>query len=800
MNLLRVLRRLFPSSPQRTRAQRRQPRRWQPQLEQLESREVLSVTAHYAGNQLVVDGDSGGNSIRVDVVGSGEFASQRISYHLFANYWLEVGEYAGFDSLLINSGAGSDVVNLNAVLYPTVPITINGVGGNDVVNLNSLPRQAAVNVQNPLGYTDLNVTDPVGSLASSTSVGARSLTLSHPGFDNTYAVNYVPGDVSQLNINLGNAGNNVGVYGTPNFATTIHTGTGTNFDSLTHTNGSLTLDTHGQDTVRLDNNNNGASFPSPVAVNANPSSTTDVTLYDFYDQQHSHTYTLTATSFTRTGFAFTYANLHSLFADLAYTNDVIDVVGSAAGTNVTVLGTAAFNLKDQFVVNAAANALLGPVTLLGVAKYSSDSLVYNDFNTATPQTYTLTGNTLSRSGLAPVTYSNLQQVDLYPAGVGGNTINVASVAAGVFATVAASDGDTVTLGSNHSLAAIQGPVRVLPDYGNMTATVVLDDSGDTTAPAGPITLSNDPANGYAISGLAPAAIYLGAVQNTTLTTSLLAGAGDKTFDVLDAPQGVSLTVDGGSGTNTLVGLNPAGNLWNISGPNSGTVAVGHDSSDPPLTFLDIQNLTGTAADADAEQFWIYTGGSVAGNLQAPTNAGDLGYLGSPYYTGSVVVDLQTGFATGVGGAVSGINTVYGSPGANEPGLYNLLIGNGGCYLYGGVGRRNILVTGGAAANLYGGGASDEDLLIAGSTVYDTEAGLTSWLQIADYWAGADDRATRSANLLAGAGVPLLDATTVLGNGGGNYLIGSGSWALIFSDGLDSVSGFDPTSPVVPITP
>jgi hypothetical protein len=133
-------------------------------------------------------------------------------------------------------------------------------------------------------------------------------------------------------------------------------------------------------------------------------------------------------------------------------------------------------------------------------------------------------------------------------------------------------------------------------------------------------------------------------------------------------------------------------------------------------------------------------------------------------------------------------------------LYNLLIGNGGCYLYGGVGRRNILVAGGAASNLYGGGANDEDLLIAGSTDYDQEAGLTSWLQIASYWAGSDGRDTRAANLQAGAGVPLLDATTVHGNGGGNYLIGNGSWALIYTDGLDAIGGFDPNSQTVAINP
>jgi len=49
-------------------------------------------------------------------------------------------------------------------------------------------------------------------------------------------------------------------------------------------------------------------------------------------------------------------------------------------------------------------------------------------------------------------------------------------------------------------------------------------------------------------------------------------------------------------------------------------------------------------------------------------------------------------------------------------------------------------------------------------------------------------------------VPLLDATIVTGNGGGNVLAGYGRLALIFSDGLDTITGFDPSSLQVTIAP
>src|SRR5262249_46135165 len=112
------------------------------------------------------------------------------------------------------------------------------------------------------------------------------------------------------------------------------------------------------------------------------------------------------------------------------------------------------------------------------------------------------------------------------------------------------NGDTVTIGANRSLASILGPVAVTP-YANTSATAVVDDSADSIPPAAPLTFSDDVDYGFVINGLAPANIYLGAGQNTTLNTSVRAGAGNKTFNVQAAPRGVALSLDAGSDTNTL---------------------------------------------------------------------------------------------------------------------------------------------------------------------------------------------------------------------------------------------------------
>ena len=83
--------------------------------------------------------------------------------------------------------------------------------------------------------------------------------------------------------------------------------------------------------------------------------------------------------------------------------------------------------------------------------------------------------------------------------------------------------------------------------------------------------------------------------------------------------------------------------------------------------------------------------------------------------------------------------------------------------------------------------------------------VESLKRIMDYWSfPGRDYDMRVAALMSGSGlpdgVPLLDATTVNGNGGGNTMSGSGALALLYTDGLDSIAGFDPPSQQVTISP
>jgi hypothetical protein len=295
------------------------------------------------------------------------------------------------------------------------------------------------------------------------------------------------------------------------------------------------------------------------------------------------------------------------------------------------------------------------------------------------------------------------------------------------------------------------------DAGDGTTSLIVDDSANSTDST--VTLSASSLTGLSVG---PINFGTGGVSELTIT----GGNGNNTYIITGTPATGGTTLNTGGGVDIV----------NIQGNSL------------PLT---INGVSGSGGDT----FRFADGASLTGDIVGGGND----TLDYSSYSSSVIVDLQTGMATGVGGSVRGIATVFGGSGTpSTSGVFNLLIGNGGNILNGGLGRRNILVAGASAGTLHAG--DGEDLLIGGSTAYDTEAGLSSWQQIATYWAGGDDYTTRVANILSGTGVPLLDTTAVTGNAGSNVLTGDGALALLYSDGLDAIYGFDLGSQQVLIGP
>jgi Ca2+-binding RTX toxin-like protein len=702
----RFLSRLFRSSSRPAR----KPRQARLDVESLESRTLLSVSAYFSGSQLIVNGDGSGNTIRLDAVGSGEFAQQRISY-LSGGSWREVGRYGGFSSLLINSGTGSDTVNVDALIYPGSAITIQGQDGYDVVNLRALPRQAPVTVRNTVSYTELNITDPTGAYATNATIGYSSLTLQHPGLDNTYVVNYTAADLSKLNVNLGGAGNTVTVNDTPNsgyallipvgsgflthlewdrMLTTIHTGGGADNVFVNGTTGPLTIEGDGSlDTVRVGSLSRGLQdIHSAVTVKNAPSYT-------------------------------------ALYVD--------DSVYAGARTAT---------LSDTGISWSGPSA---PAAINYVPRDLRALIVYGGSGA---DTYTVTDTPSSG-------YSGGMVATLYTGG-GDDTVNIRKTTAPLSLSTGAGD-DTVNIGNAaNTLDDIQGTVSVTGEAGTDYLNVHDEGNiGQTYRVTG---------SGISRPGAAGIGFYF-----TTEWVTLDAGSGDDTFAVNSEPTVSTVILNGHEGDNTIVGPNNPYNSWQVYDTNAGFLNFFH------VYFSGCANLIGGSG---SDNFLLYDGVGVTGAIDG--GAGD-NYLDYSAYTTDVAVNLATGTATNVAAGVSRIQNVVGGAGND------LLVGDAGVnWLLGGPGR-DVLIGGGGADRLNGGtvfpdDASEDDLLIAGSTAYDTDPAALA--AIAQEWARDAGYDERVANLMSGVGEDgsiRLDATTVFDDGEADVLTGGDGQDWFFAN-------------------
>src|SRR5262249_9090014 len=143
-----------------------------------------------------------------------------------------------------------------------------------------------------------------------------------------------------------------------------------------------------------------------------------------------------------------FAAIESIALNVSSGGSVPAVLGSSAGSTVTVNGTASG--LDVFEVNPAFGLYLGPVLLNGQA---TDYAYYDEYFNTNPQTYSFSTDpvlpqrlVLQSTDAAAVTFDDLSQVVFYSPSVGGSTINIKGVPAQTFLNMAVGS-DTVTLGS-----------------------------------------------------------------------------------------------------------------------------------------------------------------------------------------------------------------------------------------------------------------------------------------------------------------------------------------------------------------
>jgi hypothetical protein len=355
-------------------------------------------------------------------------------------------------------------------------------------------------------------------------------------------------------------------------------------------------------------------------------------------------------------------------------------------------------------------------------------------------------------------------------GTGGTTENLRATVKPL--TVFNNALDTVNIGNlAGTVQGIQADVTLenIPSF----STINIDDRGDSTFRTvtfdSAIITGGDSAAGI-LTGLAPATIryeYFDAHGVTVRTGT--GGASVRVLSYDDNYNASNLTFIGnGAGTNMAIGTDVA-NTFAITGANA--ITLSSSTLRIPVAFSGFQNLMGGAAN---NTFTFNNGGSLDGNIVGGGGTNTLNY--AALSGTSVIVDLATATATGVGGSVTNIQNAVGSSGGGANGLFNIFVGTGGNVFTGGNGRRNLMIAGASASNLTGG--NDDDILIGVTTAYDTDIGSLTAI-MAEWTRTDEDYTTRVDNLLSGTNAPLLDATTVTGNGGGNTLTGAGGHNLYY---------------------
>jgi hypothetical protein len=370
-------------------------------------------------------------------------------------------------------------------------------------------------------------------------------------------------------------------------------------------------------------------------------------------------------------------------------------------------------------------------------------------------------------------------------GIGGGTFNLLSSTFPQTLALIDNGNTMVNIGNAGEIVGIFHPVNItaaagitqlLVDNSAAPGGVVLDAASNQatlTIGSNTITFTGNTDSDVTVNVTGEVLINNTTPFKTTINAS--SGNGYNYLTVNGFSPNTQVIVNAGAGTNTLYGPNVP-NTWHITGANSGDLGNG------ALQFNNYSSITAGSGD---DYFYFLDGGSIAGELDGGGGTNTLDYSG---WSGDVFFDPRIYQATGIGNLDSVQNAVGGKGSSilvgYGPGTNNVLKGGTG---------RNLLIAGfGLGATLIGN--DDQDILIGGSTLYDSNP--VALEAIMAEWARTDeDYNTRVANLLNGNGVPLLDNSTVFYNLGGNTLLGGAGPDLFFGRTATDQTNWDPNTEV-----
>ena len=284
-----------------------------------------------------------------------------------------------------------------------------------------------------------------------------------------------------------------------------------------------------------------STIVSNVTLIGGTDTTQDVLNLDDQGHAAARIFSMTGTTVTWGGPTITFSTLERVTLNGGTANDIVNVLGTAAGVQTNVI-TGAGN--DTITVGSAANSLatiLGNVTILGGTDTTQDVLNLDDQGNAVARVFSVTTNTVTWTGGPVVSFGTVEQFSLN-AGTGNDAVNVLGTTATTPVRISAGSGnDVVTVGSAaNSLATILGGVTILGGLDTAGDVVHIDDwatlaARTFTVAATSVTWSGGPTLSF----------------STVERLNLNAGAGGDTINVVGTAAAMPVTVNAGGGDDTI---------------------------------------------------------------------------------------------------------------------------------------------------------------------------------------------------------------------------------------------------------
>jgi hypothetical protein len=584
--ILSLVRGLTRKSPPAGKTPR--PRRWQPSLEELESRLVPAVSVSILGGVLTVQCDSGANTVTVDhVVQAGKgFAEINGQSPLFAD--------TSYSSIRINGGAGGTVTNIHSNVKP---LTVFGDSANDVVDLGDTSNKVQ-GIQGTVLVEDENGFSGKVKICDQGDTTARIVTLSTVSRRGDTSLGQVSGlgaaniqwdyhDTSAVYLHLGVGASTVNVLGTGvtttvcnNAAATINVGNGGRVAGI---QGTLILEneTTANDTVNINDQNDATTRTVTVSTMSRAPDTSLGTVNGLGAAQ----------------IAWDYHDTTAVNLNLGKGATTVDVLGTGVPTNIVNSAAATINVGSTSA--SVAGSLAGIQGALNLQNLGgSDSLFINDQADTTSQSVfldTLAGNVGSITGLsATITFSNAEvSQDNLNLGQATSTVGVHGI--GTNTTISNSAHANVFVGS-FTLSGIQGSLTL--ENEPAFDTIFIDDSEDVGRT---FTMTTVPGVGQEAGhtfGQLTSTAMTGNISwdnNDTNSVTVLDGTGPNVFNIFETGVATFITNSGSAlinvGNGSLAGIQGALNVQNV-GFGTAKIAI-FDFADLTSQFVTLDTIAGT---------------------------------------------------------------------------------------------------------------------------------------------------------------------------------------------------------------